>query len=512
VVQQSRGGLAPTRFKSSALEADARRVAEIATRSSRPVRVAEASGVGIARDQETDEERRAREKRERALVNADIKLPPELAKLLESPAPSGQPAANPAPGAAGGDTQWGTVMTPYSGIKLPPELIQLLQAPPGQLPQAGPVPAPAPAPCAPATSTTVDVRNWPTVLTTAVRDPKQEQIKKVPDKLELTNTAAGNKTALTADQQAIVDQIKANRDKVPVNPDLQEHPAFGRGADKVGGFQYTEKGGSKFHADNPYTDPKWRDKWDAVHAEIANEGSVSAINTYDDAWVTLGRGFRGALLSRAMEDFLGHDDEARNALLDIGVSFSGGKLRVVNTDNGAIEEDQLVGGVGTNNAQKIVALSKPILSEYISLAEIEAHGKKLQSAQLAQTFCFKFTKHVAESWNDLMAVRLVAHLIQWRTSLMWSAYENCDDNVKKILTVIASGINGATRNPSLGNALVTSANQTQVLFQMVNGKAKQGLDSATAEEPGEVAADSQRGMLYLQAPSDAKKYYKVTLA
>lgn len=385
--------------------------------------------------------------------------------------------------------------------------------------QPFPTPAPAPAPVppgntpAPTPAANVDVRDWVIKLPHAVRGP-HEQITKVKDKIELSNTKAGVSAPLTAEQQAIVDQVKKNREQVPDSPAVTERSSFGRGdGDKKGGFQYGGRGGRKFRPDNPYKDAPSRQVWDAIFEEIGNEGSVSAVNTYDDALVTLGSGFTGPLVSRVMEDFLSKDQDAKNAFLNIGVLFSGGKLMVVNTDSGAIEEDEFGPKGKSRNAREILSLSKPILSRFVSLAETEEHAKVLVDAQQKQTFGFKFTKHVVDTWKDMLAVRLVAHCIHWRSSAMWAQYENCDDNVKKIITVLAPRINGGKRNAALGNAFVASADQTTALFMMAKGKAKEALDSPTSEEPiSTLAPDSERDVLRLQDPAAPKKYFKATLA
>lgn len=358
----------------------------------------------------------------------------------------------------------------------------------------------------------VNVRQWPAKLPRAKREGPKQQIKKVLHKLELENTSIGGQQ-LDAEQQAIVDKIKANREGAIVYPWLEETHEYKRNTgDKKGGFKYGGEGAKQFAAENPYKDPKRHQFWEAIHKELGGEGiSISAVNTYDNAWVTLGRGLTGALLSRAMDDFLTKDEAARNMFLDLGAIFADGKLLVVNTDNGAIEADQLVGNRPQINARMLFAVNRALVSLYIHLAEREEHAKYLLPAlqkQMAST-AFAFTQHVADSWNDPMAVALAAHLVHWGGGVTWTELETCDDSPKKIVQTYARH---RAEDAAHGNARVLGAKDTAILFKFAGGKAKQALDSPAAVDLGpSIAPDSQKGKLLLQEAEGGTRYFKVSL-
>jgi len=307
----------------------------------------------------------------------------------------------------------------------------------------------------------VDVRTWPAKLPRAQRKGIQEQIKKVPNKLELENTAIGGQT-LDADQKKIVAKIRQNRESLPPFPGLKATPAmYRKGEDTQGGFVY---GGEA---------PKAGVGTDKIRNEIlaelgTKEGALSAVNTYDDAWLTLSSGLKGAQLSMVMERFLSRDEEAKNMFLDAGVAFDKGKLLLVNTENGAIETDQLVGGEIGKNAQKIFAMSKPLLSLFVRIAESQEHGPKLQAARQQRTQALQVPPEV-RSWADMGAVRLAAHLVHWRSS-SWSLYSGTGGNVTSIMRAFAGSV---PQDPSVGNARVLSSGQAGVVFGFAGGKAKQ---------------------------------------
>lgn len=333
----------------------------------------------------------------------------------------------------------------------------------------------------------VDVRDWPNKLPYAQRKGPQEQIKKVRGELKLENTTLGG-SALNDDQKLIIRQIKINRAtdikepwpwmaiagaynrkiKVPDGKKLKEIDD----PDSKGGYKYGGEGGKQAYAQPQYTDPKRQE----INKEFHREGSsISAINTYDNAWLTLGRGLTGTFLCRAMEEFFQNDPKARDMFLNLGAIFANGKLLVVNTDNGAIEEDQLVGNLPGMNARKIFAMSEPLLTLYKHVAESEVHSKFLQPAMQRQEEAagLAVPQAILDTW-DTGAIKLAGHLI-YGAGLSWTSFEKCGGNVKEILKVYAK--QAARQDASKGNAFFVDAAYAAVILKMAGGKAKEAFSS-----------------------------------
>jgi hypothetical protein len=354
----------------------------------------------------------------------------------------------------------------------------------------------------PAPEAPLNVRDWPDKLPRAVRT-KDTQIKKVPDKLELENTKAGG-VELSEQQKAIVKQIGVNREQLLVYPWLKAVPAEFRKKkeegpkDTKGGFYYI---GEPFKSGAGQSKARKE-----VAAELSvKEGNLSAVNTYDDAVLTLGPGLTAALLSKGMERFFSKDEEAKNKFLDAGVAFSKGKLLMVNTDNGAVEEDPMVGGgdTGPKNARMLFSLSVPLLSLFVHLAESEEHGPKLHEAVQQSTPALQVPASV-ETWKDMGAVRLAAHLVHWRSS-SWSLYSGTGGNVGSIMKAFATQV---PANPDLGGAHVLSEAQAGVLFGFAGGKAKDAF-SGTVDLATKPASGSLTNKLLVGAGGTT--YYQLSL-
>ena len=364
----------------------------------------------------------------------------------------------------------------------------------------------------------VDVRDWPNKLPHAKRKGPQQQIKKVRDELKLENTTLGG-SELSAEQKLIVRQIKINRatDIKEPWPWMEIAGAYNRkikvqkgkeieeikDPDRKGGYKYGGEG-----AKQAYEQPEYKDaKREELNKEFYREGaSISAINTYDNVWLTLGRGLTGAFLSRAMEEFFQNDPKAREMFLDLGATFADGKLLVVNTDNGAIEEDQLVGNLPGMNARKIFAMSEPLLTLYKHVAESEVHAKFLQPAMHKQEEAagLAVPQPIIDSW-DIAAIKLAGHLILG-AGLRWTSFEKCNGNGKEIMKVYARLAVG--RDPKRGNARVVGIDYSTVILNMAGGKAKEAFDSVV-DLPEKVPEDSQKGKLLLQR--SANRFLQMSL-
>jgi len=361
----------------------------------------------------------------------------------------------------------------------------------------------------------VDVRDWPKKLPRAKRTGLQQRITKVPHELKLAKTCLGG-TPPTEEQKKIIRQIKINRatDIREPWPWLIAAAAYNRtikGPDKKdikdpdtkGGYKYGGEGGKQASPQKEYKDPKREE----LNKEFYREGqSISAINTYDNAWLTLGRGLTGAYLSRAMEEFFQNDPKARDMFLDLGAIFADGKLLVVNTDNGAVEEDQLEGNLPGMDARKLFALSEPLLTLYKHVAESEVHAKFLQPAMQKQEAAagLAIPQSVIDTWSDVAAIKLAGHLILG-AGLRWTSLEKCNGSVREILRVYAKL--AVPEDSSRGGARVVGTDYAKVILSMAGGKALEALEAITLGP--DFKPESQKGKLLLQL--SGTRYMRMTL-
>lgn len=376
-------------------------------------------------------------------------------------------------------------------------------------PSGGNNPPPNPVP------TAVNVRDWPTALVAVKRHAGKKNatdtptaITKVKGKLELNIPNPDEAIPEGTDpQKAIIKQIKANRDALPSTDDNEKKLGDARpyNGDSKAGYQYGGAGSNKIKPKTTASsDQRTQEVMDAVHKEIGREGGWSAVNTYDDAVVTLGAGFTRSMLAIVMQKFFNKDADAKNQFLDVGVTWENNQARVVNTENGGIEEG--------DNGLRIIQLDKKILGLFITIAESAEHGQNLATAQ-DETIMGTAGKVPASvisdtaNWGDLMTIRLVAHLIQWRSAKQWSSYSGCNGSVKEILKV-AKDLNGKT-DAKKGGARVWSSEQTNILLSFAGGKAAAGFDAGGAQElPADVAEGSMSNVTLFDAGGG--KYYKMT--
>jgi hypothetical protein len=311
------------------------------------------------------------------------------------------------------------------------------------------------------------IRDWPAILPHVKRKGLQ-RITKKKDSLEL-NIPEMPAQQLTETQKLIAQRIEAARQKLP--PPLDVLKPYAYKGDKQAGFMYGGEGSKNIQPFNK-TDAQRQKFLDAIKAEIGREGGWSAVNTYDDAVVTLGAGFTRSMLAKVMESFSASDPAAQDAFLDIGVTWSGGKALVVNTASGAVEEG--------DDALRLIQVDAKILSVFVRMAESAEHGGKLAAAQARAVLqsAADVPQSVVDSWKDLMSVRLVAHAIQWRSAKVWNAYAGTGGDVKAILKILLPAVGRIDK--AKGGAMFVSSEQTGILFSFAVGKAKEALDSKTA--------------------------------
>jgi hypothetical protein len=329
------------------------------------------------------------------------------------------------------------------------------------------------------------VRDWPNALPHTRRLAGQ-QIGKKKDALELTFPAMPAVT-LTAAQRGVVDKIKSARNALPaaqagrlsVAPGLKHagHPELD---DSKSGYIYGGGGSSKITAALGGGSAAKQAALTAIMAELGGEGGWSAVNTYDDAIVTLGRGFTRQMLAKVMQSFFAKDPAAADQFLDVGVTWMGGKALVVNTDSGAVEEG--------DDALQLIRLDTRILDLFIRIAESPEHGAKLAQAQVGAIDALQVPDAVADTWPSA-SIKLAAHCIHWRGGKTWSSYVATAGNVAAIVHVVAPL--AGSPNASVGGGILVPAVTAGILFKFAGGLAKTVVGAA-GPAPADAATSPTR--------------------
>lgn len=327
---------------------------------------------------------------------------------------------------------------------------------------------------------TLALGDWPNSLPHANRgSDKALQIKKKPDSSELVVPSVATGKPSEA-QQRIAAQIKSARDQLPdADPKLVDR---GWGKDSKAGQYY----GGAGNRDKP-TRFDGSPTMTAILEEIGGEGGWSAVNTYDDAIVTLGRGFTRPILAQMMQKLFAADPAIANQLLGLGVTWSGTQALVVDTSSGLVEEG--------DNALQILHANPKIINLFVTLAESGEHRQKVVDAQFdtINQIVGNVPPSIA-SW-DKATIQLAAHLIWFRTGKNWPAYEGTGGNVAAILRVAAPLI--GKQDPSVGNAWLLDAKQTGILRSFAKGRAAAGM-GAPGALPADVTTKSYEGHVFFE--------------
>lgn len=308
--------------------------------------------------------------------------------------------------------------------------------------------------------------DWPRVLPVAKRDFKTK-ITKVRDKAELKIPAV-QLGHVTRGQWKMIEKLKANRDALDPGTVLAMN---GYKGDRQAGYIYN---GSNSKGIDPTGggSPKRREVIAQIQQEIGGEGGYSAVNTYDDAIVTLGRGFTRQILAKIMQQVFAEAPAVKQMFVDVGFTWENGIARAVNFESGGIEEG--------DSALRMIQFEPKVLNLFVTLAESNAYGNIIAKAQNDNTDALKVPDSVVNSWTDMNAIRLAAHLIHWRSARGWSWYAKTDGSPLQVMQVVAPIINGGTRNAQLGNAMVMTEEQTGIVRKIANGVAKGTMGAATA--------------------------------
>ena len=151
----------------------------------------------------------------------------------------------------------------------------------------------------------------------------------------------------------------------------------------------------------------------AVWKEFAHEGGSNAINAWDNARVTWGRGMAasGGQLQDFVQRMLDKDPAVRRDFRKFGIDIAGKQFQVVNTANGAIE-------VG-DEALELLEGKKELLASLIALGN--AHHQALVDAQWAvmKDNAAKVPDWALD-WSE-EAIQLVAHMTHGGSAYGWMA-------------------------------------------------------------------------------------------
>src|SRR5271166_252499 len=332
-------------------------------------------------------------------------------------------------------------------------------------------------------------RDWPTILPRVVRGQKQH-IQKVPGKLELSIPEVPVRE-LSETEKGIVQQIRDARAALPPPSDkLTVRPWK---TDPQAGYFYA---GSNVAAGKSAAqgDQRRQEVLSAINEEIGREGRISAVNTYDDAVVTLASGFTRAKLADLMQNFFKRDPAAQDKFLDLGITWEKGIALVVNTGS----DNTKAGGVEEkDDALHLIQLDPRILTFFVSLAEDPEHGPQLGAAQAKVLGAgpAMVPQSVIDTWTDTMAIRLVAHAIQFRSAKSWSDYEGTNGDVKQIVRILMS-VTGKV-DAARGNATFVDTTQAGVIFSFAGGKAKEAFTSPAGPLPADLAKGSYGGHIFV---------------
>jgi hypothetical protein len=270
-------------------------------------------------------------------------------------------------------------------------------------PPAARIPA-TPEPAAPAVARSGAVADWLSVLPRVKRDRKQ----RITTKDYGVVVPAVESGTLTAAQQQVVNQIHANREKLPSLISDKDVAKKGVKYHDAVTAQETATPTELQNASAPGTRAR-----KLVWEEVRTEGGLDSINTYDSEIVTWGKGFsaKSHSMNEVLLTLFESDPEAKQMLFDAGIALTARDWMVVNGDTGGIETG--------DNALRLLQFDRKLLSVFITLGSDPKHSGHSLDAQWA--WIRKRTANVPEYAYDWPAdsIKLMAHLSQWMPALRW---------------------------------------------------------------------------------------------
>jgi hypothetical protein len=231
---------------------------------------------------------------------------------------------------------------------------------------------------------------------------------------------------------SIVDQIVANRGRVPsraseIRPSPGGYFAFGK--------NFTP---STLHSPEEDSNPRLKELITRLNVEVAGEGRTSSVMTGDAAKFTWGRGLaHGGALETWVNDWLASSPQAKDALLDLGITLSGTTWKIVDTAGKVVKSGEEA--MALINGREPADSKKLLLSIFMHVAE--QFGTEAANAQWKITkkiFYDKLTgppKDVIDNpgaWSA-KAVCDVVHGAMWGKFAGWHRFKRTGGDSKKIL-------------------------------------------------------------------------------
>jgi hypothetical protein len=299
------------------------------------------------------------------------------------------------------------------------------------------------APAAVADKPLTGVENWGSILPTAHRSAKDKTaitLKKGDDEVNVPEIATPE---LTAEQKAVVLEIQANRDALP-DYAIKKTDYHGNKGMVLGDSGAGEKlTPTELKGDS--TDPATKAK-KVAYKELGHEGTVDAINTYDNQIITWGKGF--SALSGSMNEVLmimfKADPEARHVMLRAGIDCDAKTWRLVNTETGMIETGA--------NALRLMQFDTKLLGVFVTLGRAPEHQQHALDAQWsAMETQAAHVPEYAYAWPE-KSIALCAHLAHWSPAFGWGYHPGRYSGVNGDLVAIA----GTWAHLAAGNANYTT--------------------------------------------------------
>jgi hypothetical protein len=270
----------------------------------------------------------------------------------------------------------------------------------------------------------------------------------------LANETAGFVGPLSSEQQALVDEVRSNRESTDAGK-LHLNQYQGQYGWQYGGNPKADATPTQVQ-DKPQEKPdtsttegkrKQAEQW--IWEELRYEGSSASINAYDSQMVTWGRGL-GAVtggLNPTMTELF-KDSAVAEAFLKMGVCFRNNTWMVVNTATGAVETGR--------NALAIMQADPHILAAMIDIGEgagtkqqiADAQWKGIKAHGTAQVPDF------ALDW-DMSVLQLVAHITHWGPAYGWhnkSVAKGYEDSGGDPLQVVITFLRAAAGKPNKNGA------------------------------------------------------------
>jgi hypothetical protein len=253
----------------------------------------------------------------------------------------------------------------------------------------------------------------------------------------LPRARPGKVPALTTDQQRMLDYIRENRASIRQNPELR---SAGVGLQYLG---HSSRDPDPTAVSATASGSLEHDLWDELGA---GEGGSSAINTFDAAKLTWGRGFAATGPLNLLFDKLYAKaptliDELYQAGFALPKGGSNNDYLAVNLSTGLV--------VKGNAALDLIRKDKQLHSLLIGLAEADEYKQQMADAQFellqtGETFrpLADLTLRTAIAGWPRTSVRFAAHSIHLASVFNWRRYLPTRGDLGQIASIVFRGLGG----------------------------------------------------------------------